>query len=124
MESNSNFTITDFSVDKTTQELTSVEINGKTFSLEPTPSPTGVSKLYAWTYVDGEYINKSIYTITETPSSDDKVLGIHAAKDASLGMDTSYLTFPNSIQSVGTNSITYGNKVYERNSEKDITLVS
>lgn len=124
MESNSNFTITDFSVDKTTQELTSVEINGKTFSLEPAPSPIGVSKLYAWTYTDGELVNISIYTITETPSSDDKVIQIYSVSDSSIGSSIQYLTYSNTIDSVGTDSITYKNRVYERNSEKDITLVS
>lgn len=123
MESNSNFIITDFSVDKTTQELTSVEINGKTFSLEPSPSPTGVSKLYAWTYTNGELVNMSIYTITETPDLDDKVIQIYSVSDSSIGSVMQYLTYPNTIDSVDTNSITYRDRVFERNSEKDITLV-
>ena len=122
--SNSNFTITDFSVDKTTQELTSVEINGKTFSLEPAPSPTGISKLYAWTNGDGENVAVSIYTITATPDTDDKVIVIYAESDVTFGINKKYLTYSASITSVGTDSITYNNKVYERNSEKDITLVS
>lgn len=44
--------ITNFSVDKTTQELTSVEINGKSFSLEPAPS--GSVTLYAYNENDPE----------------------------------------------------------------------
>lgn len=122
--SNSNFEITNYSVDKTTQELTSVEINGKNFSLEPAPTPTGVSKLYAWTYSSGENVAISIYTITATPDTDDKVVVISAQSDATLGINIRFLTFPNSITSVGTDSITYNSKEYERNSEKDITLVS
>ena len=122
--SNSNFDITNYSVDKTTQELTSVEINGKNFSLEPAPTPTGVSKLFAWTNGDGENVDVSIYTITATPDTDDKVVVIYANSDATFGINKRYLTYSASIESVDTGSITYNNKVYERNSERDITLVS
>lgn len=66
MKPNSNMVITNFSVDKTTQELTSVEINGKSFILEP--APTGVSTLYAW--LDGGS-SRIVYTKTATPSIND-----------------------------------------------------
>lgn len=163
VKSNSNLHITNFSIDPTSQEITSLEVNGSTIStsadlddnktatidvstytepVEVTPTsgkdgmkkatitlsnipvPGGVSKLYAWTYSNGEHVNKSIYTITATPGSDDKALNITAQRDVSLGFDITYLTFTDSISSVDTDSITVGNTVFERNSEKDITLVS
>lgn len=39
--SNSNFEITNFSVDPITQQITSLEINGEAIELSPEPTPVG-----------------------------------------------------------------------------------
>ena len=63
MKSNSNMVITGYSVNPTTQEITSLEVNGEAIELSPEPTPVGSDvEIYglasgssqpSWTNVNG-----------------------------------------------------------------------
>lgn len=114
--SNSNFEITNYSVDETTQELVSVEINGKSFGNEP--APTGTNKLYAWKFqsdpsAEGDVF---VYTKDENPAVGDFILKAMATGDSS------YIDYKSMITGIGENSIVVGVYTYNRYDSMDIVL--
>lgn len=114
--SNSNFEITNYSVDETTQELLSVEINGKSFGSEP--APTGTNKLYAWELQGDPSAEGSlfVYTKDENPAVGDFIL------QAMTTGSTTYIDYDSKITEIGENSIVADLKTYNRHESSDIVL--